>query len=125
MKKLFNLFSVLFVAGVFAVCFASCSNASSSSSSSKNLIAKYSGSLHGGTDTIYVYDDNTWEEKYSDGVIYTKGTYEILSGNEINGTFKLKVSESKLASIPVGAEASVTINNGRFTFMGTSYSKVD
>ena len=66
-----------------------------------------------------------WEEKYSDGVIYTKGTYEILSGNEVNGTIKLKVSESKLSYISVGAESSVIINNGSFTFMGTNYSKVD
>ena len=125
MKKLFNVFGLLVLVGLFAACFASCANSSSSSSSSKSLLAKYASSFGGGTDTIYVYDDNTWEEKYSDGIIYTKGTYDILSGDEVNGIINLKVTYSELSAIPVGAVDNITISNGTFRFNGNLYTKIN
>lgn len=127
MKNLFKGFVILFVAGMLAAGFVSCSSPSNSSSE-PNVVAKYKGylSAYGGAeDIITIYDDCTWKEECG-GTVYTKGTYEIIgNGNERNGVVKLKVTESKLPEIPVGASDTVTIVNGSFSFMGTTYTIVE
>ncbi len=126
MKKLLNLFALLFVTGMLAAGFVSCSS-SANSSSGPDVVAKYKGYLkaYGAEDVITIYDDCTWKEECG-GTIYTKGTYEIVGdGNERNGVVKLKVTESKLPEIPVGASDTVTIVNGSFSFMGTTYTIVE
>ena len=131
MKNLFKGFVILFFAGMLAAGFVSCSSPSNSSSgpaSEPNVVAKYKGYLSaysGAEDIITIYDDCTWKEECG-GTVYTKGTYEIIgNGNERNGIVKLKVTESKLSEIPVGASDTVTIVNGSFSFMGTTYTIVE
>lgn len=119
MKKLFNLFAILFVAGMLAG-LVSCSNPSSSSSSSE-ILATYQGEKYGQDDTIYTYKDKTWKEVYADGVVYAKGTYEIKEGDEMNGKTELTVTYSKLPEIPENTIWEIEINDGGFRFKGCYY----
>ncbi len=133
MKKTFKL---LFYFAVLLMLFniVSCSNPSnpsgssssggSSGSSSKTVLATYSGPKNGYTDSVIVYSDGTWQEFFSNGRMYSSGTYTINSGDETNGNITLTVTWTYPGITLQTGVYSVDISNGQFYFDSATYTKV-
>ena len=133
MKKTFKL-SFYFAVLLMLFNIFSCSNSSnpsgssssgcSSGSSSKTVLATYSGPKNGYTDSVIVYTDGTWQEIFSDGIMYSYGTYTINSGDETNGNITLTITWTFPGITLQRGAYSVNISNGQFYFDSATYTKV-
>ena len=127
MKKIFKM-SVLLSILLMLCGLAACSNAAASDGGSgskkKVVLAIYEGSKNYGTDSVIVYEDGTWEEVFSNGIMYSKGTYKIEDGDENNGHTTLTVAWTHPQISLQKGVYPIEITNGSFYFDNAYYSKI-
>ncbi len=124
MKKIYNLFAFLFVIGMLAAGFVSCSNPSGSGSASNEAAGKEVAVYESATDRVTLYDDNTWVDIYKeDKRTYCRGTYKLASGDFDNGEITFTITYSISSTVSTG-DYGVRIKKGKFFFFYDEYWRV-